>query len=189
MRHPLRRLLLRLLVLFPACIAAWWLLGEVQVDIVAQLTDRVISRLYSFANFTVTTENLGIAYRFQAFADGPQSLLAMEPLFNLRGLPLYLALMLAAPNASQQGWRILGGGLILFVGAVAGFSLEAAIRIVAALAEAGVNLFDVSQLAEQAARTAAFIQILTKAIVTRMLPIGLWLWQQWPFVRNVITGD
>jgi hypothetical protein len=97
--------------------------------------------------------------------------------------------MLAAPNPPEQWRRILGGGLILFAGAVAGLIAEAAIRIVAGLAESGVNLFDVPQLAEQAATTAAFIQILTKAIVTRILPIGLWLCQRWPFVRSVYIAD
>lgn len=189
MRHPVRRLLVRLLFLFPACIAGWWLLWGVQVAAVAQLSDRVLSSLYAFANLSVITQNHVIGYRIQALAGIPETLITMEPLANLRGLPLYLALMLAAPSPLGHWRRILGGCLILFAGAVAGFIAEAAIRIVVGLAESGVNLFDIPQLAEQAATIAVFIQILTKAMVTRILPIGLWLWQQWPFVRSVYIAD
>lgn len=189
MRHPVRQLLVRLLFLFPACITGWWVLWGVQVAAVAQLSDRVLGQIYSFANLSVITQNHVIGYRIQALAGIPETLIMMEPLASLRGLPLYLALMLAAPNPPEQWRRILGGGLILYAGAVAGLIAEAAIRIVAGLAESGVNLFDVPQLAEQAATTAAFIQILTKAIVTRILPIGLWLCQRWPFVRSVYIAD
>ena len=189
MRHPVKLLLLRLLFLFPACIAGWWLLWGVQVEVVDQLSDRVLSPLFSFGNLGVITQNHVIGYRIQALAGIPETLITMEPLANLRGLPLYLALMLAAPSPSVHWMRILGGCLILFAWAVAGFMAEAAIRIVAGLAESGVNLVDVPQLAEQAATAAAFIQILTKAIVTRILPIGLWVWQQWPFVRSVYIAD
>jgi hypothetical protein len=76
----------------------------------------------------------------------------------------------------KRGGVFLLGVLAIFVTAALGFSGEAATR----MAET------VSSHVQSPWVPAAFIQIIAKSVTTRALPVGLWLWQQWVFVRGYV---
>ena len=172
-RNPVKPFLLRLLFLYPLSIVAWWALGSLQVDLFAAFSSLGIKAL--LPSFQIITQSIGDSVQFQVQG---HSTVGMDPLVLTRGLPIYLALMLAAP-AIKDTWRgCLIGGLLILAVAILGFSCEASVRISEQMMGSGSSI-----------APAEIVQIIAKSVATRVMPIGLWLWQQWAFVRGCIFAE
>ena len=174
MRDSLKTFLLRLLLLYPLCLAGGWALAELQIDLAAVISSIAFKFLIPAHQVIAQAQGDSVQFKVQS------ALVALDPLVLTRGLPIYLALMFAAP-ALKEKWQgalmcvtlIIGAALLGFVG-------EAWVRI-------GVAL---PQLAHGSLATAELAQIIAKSVATRVLPVGLWIGQQWAFIRNfVITSD
>jgi hypothetical protein len=165
----------------------WWTLCDYQTTLVAHLTTQVLKHLTMFSTLYSDTEYQRVIFRVSD-TDG-RSLLPvnMDALAPLRGLPIYLALMLSVPDRVVRGGQIFIGILAIMFVAITGFTIEAAARLAAALSDVGVDVIPFRYISTPAMTMAAFVQVLTKAISTRVLPIGLWLWQQWHFVRSLVA--
>ena len=172
MNDGLKTFLLRLFFLYPLCLAGWWALAGFQVETMAAVTSGILEMLLPHLEFASQTQWETILIQVQG-SEGQASVI-IDPLVLTRGLPIFFALMLAAPELERKRWALLVGALAIFVAAIMGFASEAAVR----MAEALPGL-------DQATRVpAAFIQIIAKSVATRVLPVGLWLWQSWGFVAG-----
>lgn len=177
MRDRLKTFLLRLLFLYPLCLAGWWALAGIQIEGIASLASGMLRLFLTDVQVTLQTQWETIALTMR---DGlGQTSIVIDPLVLTRGLPIYGALMLAAPRF-RETWRgFLLGVLAIFVTAALGFAGEAATR----MAET------VSSHVQSTLVPAAFIQIIAKSVSTRVLPVGLWLWQQWAFITASIGAS
>ena len=177
MRDSLKIFLLRLLFLYPLCLAAWWALAGVQIETIAALAS-------SFLRFLVPNVQLALQPQWETIAIAVQGLsgqssVVIDPLVLTRGLPIYLALMLAAPMFKRKWQGTLLGVLAISFAASVGFAGEAAVRIVQSVPS---NL-------QSSLVPAELVQIIAKSVATRVLPVGLWLWQQWAFIKSSVTGS
>jgi hypothetical protein len=87
--------------------------------------------------------------------------------------------MLAAPLFDKKWQGALLGILAITTAASLGFVGEAAVRISETIPTVG----------QSSLVPAAFIQIIAKSVATRVLPIGLWIWQQWAFIKLAVSGN
>ena len=176
MSQPLSRWILRLLFFFPLCIGIWWGLWEIQVEGFHALFSLWLRA--GEPSMAWVSEVQGNEIFYHLTEPGKALTVAVDPLSLTRGIPIYLALMVATPNARALWQSTLWGVLLLLGLAFLGFSLEAALRLNEAVQTGHGTPF----------LGAAFVQIATKFLVTRILPIGLWLWQQWDLVAQWIGG-
>lgn len=72
--------------------------------------------------------------------------------------------------------RALRGVMLILAAATMGFVGEACMRIAETMPVVSQSFL----------LPADFIQIIAKSIATRVLPIGLWIWQQWAFLRAAV---
>jgi hypothetical protein len=170
MNDGLKTFLMRLLFLYPLCLAGWWALAGLQVETIAAGASGILAALLSQLQFAPHAQWETVLIHVQG-VEGHGSVV-IDPLVLTRGLPIFLALMLAAPGVERKRGAVVGGVLVIFGAAMVGFAGEAAVR----LAEA------VPGLSGSALVPAALIQIIAKSVATRVLPVGLWLWQSWGFV-------
>lgn len=177
MRDRLKTFLIRLLFLYPLCLAGWWALAGIQIEGIASLASGMLRLFLTDVQVTLQTqwETITLTMRDRL----GQTSIVIDPLVLTRGLPIYGALMLSAPRF-RESWRgFLLGVLTIFITAAIGFSGEAATR----MAET------VSSHVQNPWVPAAFIQIIAKSVSTRVLPVGLWLWQQWAFITASIGAS
>jgi len=170
-RNPVKPFLLRLLFLYPLSIAAWWALGGLQVDLFAAISSLALNVLLPSVH--VITQSIGDSVQFQVQG---HSTVGMDPLVLTRGLPIYLALMFAAPAIRDKWQGCLIGTLLILTVAILGLSCEASVRISEQITSHSSSI-----------APAELVQIIAKSVATRVLPIGLWLWQQWRFVRSSLA--
>lgn len=170
----LKTFLFRLLFLYPLCLAGWWALAGLQVETMTLGAGAILRWL--IPDLAIATQAQWETILISVEGPSGQGQVAIDPLVLTRGLPIYLALMLAAPGLRQKPWGVMGGVLTIFAAAMVGFGSEAAIRT----AEMAPNV------TQPALIPAAFIQILAKSIATRVLPVGLWLWQSWAFIGGML---
>lgn len=176
LRDGLKTFLLRLLFLYPLCLAGWWALAGLQIEAITNLASSVLRLLVPNVQVVLQGQWETIAIAVQGVSG--QSSVVIDPLVLTRGLPIYLALMLAAPMFHKKWRGALLGVLAILVAATLGFSGEAAVRIAEIVPS---NL-------QSSLVPAAFIQIIAKSVATRVLPIGFWLWQQWSFLKSAVSG-
>lgn len=174
MRDGLKTFLLRLLFLYPLCLAAWWALAGIQIETIAALASGVLRFLVPNVQLSLETQWETISIAVQAVSG--QTSVVIDPLVLTRGLPIYLALMLAAPMFHKKWRGALLGVLAILVAATLGFAGEAAVRIAQSV-PSGI---------QTALVPADLVQIIAKSVATKVLPIGLWLWQQWAFLKRLI---
>ena len=171
MRNPVRPFLLSLLFLYPLSIAAWWALGGLQIDLFTAVSSFAIKPLLPSAQ--VITSSVGDSVQFQILG---HSTVGMDPLVLTRGLPIYLALIFAAPAIKDKWLGCLIGAVLILTVAILGFSCEASVRI-------GEQMMGHSS----SVAATELVQIIAKSVATRALPIGLWFWQQWAFLKRLIN--
>ncbi len=174
MHDDLKTFLFRLFFLYPLCLAGWWALAGLQVEAIAFGAAGMLRVL--MPHVEVATQAQWETILISAQGAGGRGSLVIDPLVLTRGLPIFLGLMLAVPGREPKQWAVIGGVLVIFVTALLGFTSEAAIR----MAEVAPGLVQGSEV------PAAFIQILAKSVATRVLPVGLWLWQSWGFVSLML---
>jgi len=118
---------------------------------------------------------------------GIQVTRTMDPLAVTRGLPIYVALMLAIPGFKAQSRKALRGAIFIAVLALAGFLFEEVLRVSEDLLKGGsANLIDSEKGFLKGVISAGFVQILTKVLATRVLAVALFLWQEREFLRGTI---
>ena len=153
--------------------AGWWALASFQIETLSGLSQLILGWIFPSLNLVFESQWETILIQSRGL-DRISAGIVIDPLTLTRGLPLYLSLMLAAPKCQRWGRQIAWGLFWIYAAAALGFSAEATVRVIESIASASPG--------EKI--PAAFIQILAKSIATRVLPIGLWLWTYWSFVKG-----
>jgi len=166
----MRAFLIRLVILFPLCMAAWWALAVWQIEIVMTFSENLIRLIHPLARVIARPGSDSIYFNARDLS-GSEVGVSMSPLALTRGLPIYVSLMLATPGF-QNHWRhVIASISVICAFAFAVFMLETLIRFQEALSG-------------QSPLSAGYVQALSKALVTRVVPIGLWCWQEREFIRR-----
>lgn len=169
----IKTFVLRLLFLFPLSMAGWWALASFQIETLSGLSQLILGWIFPSLNLVFESQWETILIQSRGL-DRISAGIVIDPLTLTRGLPVFLSLMLAAPNCQRWGRHIAWGLLLIYAAAALGFSAEATVRVIEGIPSASPG--------EKI--PAAFIQIVAKSIATRVLPIGLWLWTYWSFVKG-----
>lgn len=181
--------IIRLLFLYPLSIALWWLVGPWQVESVATLSSSMIRWVFPLTHLTTEASLEGVVFHLQGVT-GVETLFKMDPLAVTRGLPLYLALMTAVSGIRVPWIKVAIGMLLLSALATVGFVAEALLHAQKGLLEVGFSDWSVPGVGSLHGTVPAnFIQLLTKLLVTRALPIGLFLWQTREVIKALILSQ
>ena len=178
--------LIRLLLFFPLCTAIWWLLGVFEVESISRLLKSFLGLVFPSVQLVIETHAKGISF-YPKSLSGAEATFTMDPMAVTRGLPLYMALMLAVPGLKLQSKKALGGVFLIALLAMMGFFLEAFLRVGESFSVSSAAPFGVGpKTFFPGMLSPEFVQILNKAMVTRVLPVTLFLWQERQFIRRSI---
>ena len=175
----LNQCIFRLLFFFPLWMAIWWVLRDLQVEGFHALAEILLGGFQSSEAWKVWIRGNDVVYQFQNMAAGPS--FSMDPLSLTRGLPLYLALMFSTQKGLASWGPALRGSAFILILALFGYSVEAALRLTEA--HSAAEAFERSWI------SAASVQITTKFMVTRIVPVGLWVWQQRRVIEALAYGS
>lgn len=167
--RPLNRFLLRLVLFTPLCLGLWWLTFSAQIEGLIVLFRDVLGPLHPRFAVSAASELKGLILTEQ---DSEVPLLRLDPFALSRGLPIYAALMLAS-EGPRFGRLILGATGLSFA-VIFGLMTEAHLRLLVLEGSQAVWL------------NPASFQLGLKLLVTKSLPVGLWIIQCFPFVRRLV---
>lgn len=162
----------------------WFLLASPQVDGLMILVQALLRSLggerfgVSFDGFPDPAFWLGF---HELREKAPDLRLGADPLQFTRGLPLYLALILALPDLKQHLFSRFLGGIGVSIAALLGFSFLMLFRVDVALrAAGGGEILPEGFLAIES--QIGGVEVALKIVVTRLLPVGLWFWMARSFL-------
>lgn len=191
MQAIIKRFMLSALVLYPVCVAVWYLFGQVQVDLAVLFSKYFLSIIHPSAVFTADIQGTYVSFsiiveeeKFDTATVGG----GCYPLLKLSGIPLYAAFMLASPNIKQRVKLLPLGilGLVLF--GFTGVVTEVSHHLFYGLSMLKRDGYNVPGIGPYTLMISNCLMIISSVFSQLVLPLVVWLWQQRDgFVRELFS--
>ena len=166
----------------------WFLLDVPQVAGMMEFSAVIIRRvLGSGWSVAVDLQSDPILLVSAMFEGRVAAQVQADPLLFTRGLPLYLALVLALPGSRFEGGQRLLTCLWIALASLMGFSFLMLLRMDLALQASGLEHSILWKGLESLEPQVGAIEVGVKLTVTRLLPLGLWFWVARDFMALFLT--
>lgn len=185
-KNPVKPFFIRALLLFPLCVAVWLWLGDWQTMLAARFAEIAMPHLHPFADYAVSVQGKCINFLMliPPHAPDPGTVRGKcYPLLQLSGIPLYLTIMLATPDARKHLPAMVLGILILALTGLLGVLIEASRHLLSGLVMLNVDLYKLARLPAYAPFVSNCLQTITMLFLPLIMPLGIWAWQRRQFVK------
>lgn len=184
---------LRSILLFPLCLTIWFWWGNWQVRVAAQFAVHLLPYIHPFADYVIRIEGQCVNFLMliPPHAPDPGNVRGKSyPLLQLSGIPLYMTIMLATPNALKHLRSLVIGLLVVTVTGLMGVVIEGSRHLLGGLVMLNVDLNRLAGLPSYAPFFAKYLELLTMLVLPLLLPITIWALQRRDFISGLISdGD
>ena len=190
MQPDLKRFFVRSILLFFLSLVLWYELGDWQVRKAAQFAGLVLPHLHPFADYVIQIQGkcINLLMLIPPHAPDPGTVRGKSyPLLQLSGIPLYSALMLAAPSAMKHLKSLALGLLIVAVTGMIGVVIEASRHLLTGLVMLNVDLNKLAGLPAYAPFFAKYLELTSMLLLPLILPVAVWAWQRRDFISRLIS--
>lgn len=171
---PVGKLVLRTFLWLPLCFAAWYaaapFLGRLVGDVAGMLVELVRSNLVSAIEWQAPSLEFVTSLRVHSEPDRIGVLVVeVNPLLYTYGLPLFVALMLAA---RAKAWMILAGIALLLPFQAWGVAFDLLVQLGV---KSGADISVRAGLAGWRAELIAFAYQIGSLVFPALIPVALWV--------------